>query len=201
MIHLMEEKVKGLYPYINSLNWTDENVYADWLSQAYYMVRKSVPYLGLCIYYSADIPEFMNRCKEHIAEESNHEKLILNDLKVLGRDLAPELSSTTNIYQTQFYKITHISPISFLGYVFLLELLAPMFGPHVISQVANKKALSFLKVHTNADEDHVESAKQVFNSLDRATQNLIYENFNSSLAAYKAMLVELGDAVRTKQVA
>lgn len=191
MIKQMENEINQLKNLFEQIDWNDDEIYATWLSQCYYMVRYSTAYLGLCMFHSVRYPDFQRRCIEHISEENGHEVLILNDLKFLGMQLREELPETASIYQTQYYKISEENPVSFLGYIFMLELLAPAFGNQVMSKVKNKKALTFLKVHTVADEGHIEEAKAQISNLSGDLQKLVYNNFKTTYVSYVSLLKAL----------
>lgn len=198
-IEIMEREIAKLKPLMESINWSNNNTYANWLSQAYYIAKRSTAYLGLCLFHSNKYPEFQKRCTQHIAEETGHEKLLTNDLKRIGYILLPELSETSAIYQPQYFRILE-NPLSFLGYVFLLELLAPAYGPYVMSQVPSD-AQSFLKVHASADEDHIGEAKIMFESLNEETRKDVLDNFLMGLVSYKSMLEKIASNDRRLEVA
>lgn len=191
MIDRMTKKVEALQPQIYGFDWNSPAAYAEWLSQAFYIARRSTSYLGLCMFHSEHLPEFQKRCAGHIQEELGHEKLIMNDIKNLGQSLRPELGPTQAVYQTQYFRIVADDATSFLGYVFFLELLAPIYGAPLVEKIQAKNALSFLKVHARADEDHIESAQQVLAMLNREQQEKVWTNFEMTAGSYSAMLTEI----------
>src|SRR5665213_343962 len=118
MMKKMIDYVEELRPSLEAIRWEDANVYANFLSQSYYIASRSTSFLGMCLFHSSKFPEFQARCTEHIAEETGHEKLIMNDLKNLDHKLHAELPSTMAFYQAQYFRIVAQDPLSFLGYVF-----------------------------------------------------------------------------------
>jgi len=190
MIKKMEELVQEIRPSFEAIKWEDPKEYANWLSQAYFIARRSTSFLGLCLFHSEKYPEFQARCADHIAEETGHEKLLLNDIKVLNQELHKEMPSTMAFYQPQYFRIVAENPLSFLGYVFFLELLGPTFGDYLMERAAkaDKRSLSFLKVHTHADEHHLESAMQVVLALPEKYQADMWTNFYMSRDSYRHML-------------
>ncbi|RYZ78285.1 MAG: hypothetical protein EOP06_29320 [Proteobacteria bacterium] len=108
MIDRMNKVIDELAPVLKSLDWSNPKVYAWWLSQAFCIARQSTSFLGLTMIHSKAYPAFLERCTDHISEETGHEKLIMNDLKALGIEMLPELPATSAIYQTQYYRIRRI---------------------------------------------------------------------------------------------
>lgn len=199
MIKQMEAIIESLRPQMEAVKWDDPFYYATWLSQAYYIANRSTSFLGLCLFHADKYPEFQKRCGQHIGEETGHEKLITNDLKQLGYPLLPELPSTMAVYQPQYFRIVAENPLSFVGYVFFLELLAPAYGPYVMNRVPNKKALSFLKVHTSADEDHIESATKILEIVPEEVRGKIMTNFQMSFESYRLMLAQIQKAQKEQK--
>ena len=196
----MEKVISGCESLIHKINWKDTSTYGVWLSQQRYIVQRSVPYLGLCVFRAEEAPEFQSRCREHMGEESGHEKLLDQDLKTLGLARQSELAETKLVYQPQFYQISMQGPLSFLGYVFFLEMLAPAFGPTVI-QSRKGLAVDFLKVHAHDDEDHLISAQQILGSLNVRVQEKVLQNFEMTAASYKFMLETIASMEKQNSLA
>jgi hypothetical protein len=191
----MEAEINSMTTLMEKINWHKPEVYAAWLSQAYFIANRSTPLLGLCMFHSDKSPDFQKRCFQHMKEEMGHEKLILNDLKNMNKSLQPELASTMGIYQTQYFRITCESPLSFLGYIFLLELLAPVFGPSIINKAAESapNSLSFLKVHATADEHHIDEAREMLEKTPIEFHQQIFSNFMMSKNAYCNFMTDLAN--------
>jgi hypothetical protein len=191
MINRMSKVISDMEERFRAIRWEDDAQYAAWISQAYYIAKKSTSFLGLTMIHSANHPEYLKRCTAHIGEETGHEKLIVNDLKNLGRPLMPELPSTSAVYQTQYYRIVSEHPMSFVGYVLFLELLAPAYGPYIMDRVSNKRALSFMKVHSSADEDHVVEALKILEIIPKEVKEMVMTNFLMTAESYSTMLENL----------
>jgi hypothetical protein len=186
----MERIIESMRPTFEKIRWDDPVVYANWLSQARYIAHRSTSFLGLCLFHSHDYPDFQKRCTAHIAEETGHERLIDNDLKRIGIQLLPELAETMSVYRTQYFQIVGLNPLSFVGYIFLLELLAPAYGQFIIDR-SKSTGVSFLKVHSSADEDHIGQATKIFETLSASQRILVFDNFKMTHAAYKTMLEKI----------
>lgn len=193
MLKEMKNAVESVKPSFDAIKWEDPIVYANWLSQSYYIASKSTAFLGLCLIHSEKYPEYQKRCTEHLREETGHEKLVLNDLKRLGSELWLELPETMAFYQPQYYQIVRQYPLAFMGYVFFLELLAPEVCPNIIERVTNKKALSFVKVHGVSDVDHIEKAVKILETMPDDLRELAMANFSMSYVSYKSMLKKVAE--------
>lgn len=171
---------------INRIDFRDPEQYAWWLSQAYYFVKHSTPMLALSAGLSADNRPYHMRCLEHLSEEKGHDKMLLNDLKLMKRKIEdyPELEGTQAFYQTQYYWIQHKSPMSFLGYIVILEGSAVMTGPQALEAAKSHKAHTFLSLHSEDDPDHLEKAFRMIEDLPPHEQELIVENARLATRLY-----------------
>lgn len=175
---------------LRNYNFEDRYYYALWLSQAYYFVKHSTPLLALSAGLSAENNAYHNRCIDHLSEEKGHDKMLLNDLKLMNYKISdfPEITQTQALYQIQYYWIQHKSPISLLGYIMLLEGLAVTAGKEISSRVNNHKGKSFVKVHVDEDVDHLEKAFEVMNAFSIEEQEMITRNCEASSQLYINML-------------
>jgi thiaminase len=177
-----------------NFNISDPLIYAAWMSQTFYYVRHSTRLLALAgshMDFSQD--KIRRRFFQHISEESGHEQLAERDVKLVGHDTAAfaELPETQNLYQVQYFWIQHIHPLSLLGYIFALESIAVEFGPMLYDKAAKahgEKACAFLKLHSSEDPDHLEKAKQQYESLSDELKEMVIENMHQSFANYQALL-------------
>lgn len=170
--------------------WENKDFYAAWLAQACYYIRHSTRLLALT---GANIPVEDNsmhyRFLKHCAEEKGHENLPVADMKAFGRNIAdfPEFASTQAFYQTQYYWIEHVHPLTFFGYILFLESLACDYGPKLaekIEKIHGPKSISFLKVHSDADIEHVRDAIERVQKLPLEQQKLIQENLKLTYSLY-----------------
>jgi pyrroloquinoline quinone (PQQ) biosynthesis protein C len=178
---------------VNRLSFSDSTTYAQWLAQAYYFVRHSVPLLKVSHECSKHDPAYYKRSGEHIAEEKGHEKMLLNDLRTLGFkiDSFPELHSTQALYQAQYYWLEHVSHLSLLGYIVILEGLAVHVGQKKYNEISNKKAGSFLKLHVEEDTDHLQKAFDQILSLEEKSRTIVVHNAELTAYLYEQMVDEM----------
>lgn len=204
---LFEEKMKEIKSQAEAFPWEDEVAYSQWLGQTYHFVVHSTRILALA---SARTPmsqyQFHNRFIDHAKEERGHEKMLLNDLEALGRDISqiPEFANTSALYKTQYYYIEHCSTDTFMGWVIMLEAFAANFGPSILKRVANahgKEASVFLKVHSEEDQDHIQKAfKQVSQLPDSHVEQTI-QNFQHTADYYLGILKDCAAVAKKAKVA
>lgn len=200
----IETAIETVGTKLKNLDFTHQTTYETWLSQAYYFVKHSTPMLALSAGLSVNDRDYHIRCIDHLSEEKGHDKMLINDLKFLGTTFSayPELASTQALYQTQYYWIQHMSPKSFLGYIFLLEGLAVTCGMQILEKVSKFKGNSFLKNHSEDDVDHLAKAFEVFDKMTETEQKMIVENCELAANLYMTMLEEITSyaASRTQQL-
>ena len=180
-----------------SLDWSSIETYAEYLAQSYYYVNHSERLLALCI---ALLPnedrKLQRRFITHLSEEGAHDQLLLHDLKNLGYHISdfPELSSTKNLWETQYYKVEHIDPAILLGYIYFLEDFACTVVPPInqkLTELYGKKCTTFLKLHAEEDPDHVEKARIYIESLNPHRQEEIIKNHLQSMKTFQSMIDEI----------
>ncbi|MBC7540862.1 MAG: iron-containing redox enzyme family protein [Bacteriovorax sp.] len=184
--------------HVNECDWKNKEFYADYVAQTFYYVRHSTRLLALCasrLNYEQE-QQLHLRFIKHLGEESNHEKLALNDLKHLGYSIDDfkEHNTTRIFYEPQYYKIEHEKPLALMGYVLYLEALAKYVCPpltQIITELHGNRTASFLQVHGEEDPAHVEQALKMIMSLDDANLAIIEKNIIQSSYAYNQMISEL----------
>lgn len=183
--------------------WEDQMAYALWLKQTYYFVSYSTRIVSMA---GARFPLSKNSLHErflaHCSEEKGHEKLLISDIKALGLDekSLTVFSSTKAFYQNQHYWIDHVNPIAFFGYLLLLEGLAATHGSWITARLKahyGAKPVTFFKVHSDEDEDHLEKAFSFVNQTTPDEEGAIIENLEISAMHYFKFLSDIKDAVRT----
>lgn len=183
---------------IDSCDWNNKNFYADYMAQTFYYVRHSTRLLALAasrLSYE-DQQTFHLRFIAHLREESNHEKLALNDLKYLGfkKEDLPEHSCTRLFYEPQYYKIEHQRPLALMGYILFLEALAQKACPKLVETLAEtygNRCATFFHVHGEEDPAHVEAALKVISELDNIDLQQVIQNLSQTAYAYHCLLDEL----------
>lgn len=181
--------------------WHEKAAYAQFLAQTFYYVRHSTRLLALA---AGLIPtgekKAFDRYIKHIAEERNHELLARHDLKALGYDLdqMPEMPSTRLLWEPQYYKVMHQTPMALLGYILPLEMLAANEGGAVVQlirQAHGSDCLSFLKLHGEEDIKHVQDALKLAESLRGTDREAVFGNIEQTIYSYATWLDDMAQRV------
>ena len=176
------------------VNWKDRGVYAEWLSQQYHLVRHSVPLLYHCSAHAFfRAPKIANYVGRLADGELNHDKLLLNDLKFIKMNMAPESTEAKSIISNQYYEIQYGSPYYYLGYVYLLEKLAIDYGGKLqsIIQEHYDGGYTFLKVHNAEDIAHLANAEKMFATFTDEERAALGRGFDQACELYSAMIVNI----------
>lgn len=200
MKNSVESTMREISQLYKNFPWQDQEAYAWWLSQIYYIVRHSTPLLALSCGRALHNPTYHSRCIEHLSEERGHDRMLLNDLKFLGETLRPELPATHAVYATQYYKIEHVNTVAFLGYILFLEALAIYFGKEALGKVDSKSS-TFLKLHAEEDVDHLEKAYKLIAGLPHEDQIEIEKNLFQTARAYRSMLEDISPSAIKRMAA
>jgi pyrroloquinoline quinone (PQQ) biosynthesis protein C len=200
MKEMLEANIAQLKSAVDHFPWTDRRAYGDWLAQTYYYVRHSTRLLaGAAAQFPHDErgDKLHYRFATHIAEEKRHERLALHDLQRLGLtlDAFPERHATRMFYETQYFKIEHEAPAVLFGYILPLEAIGPAMGPNVITRVTaafgDKCDTAFLRVHAADDEDHLQKALTLIETVTGAERRLLVRNLEQTTYAYCNLLRDI----------
>ncbi|MCB0412026.1 MAG: iron-containing redox enzyme family protein [Bdellovibrionales bacterium] len=187
------------------MDWADADVYANWLSQTYYFVSHTTRLLALAAGTALlNEQNYHEQFLYHLKEEAGHEKLALNDLKALEKEVSPELSSTKQFYFKEYQLIREVGPIGLFGYMMYLENLAVYAGPGIYeaaTKVHGKKAGRFLAVHINEDVEHVEVTLKTLNSIKQTDKDLICSHIEISSENYRNILKQISASPKAQGVA
>lgn len=189
----LEAAIRKSAKSVGDMDFRNQALYEAWLAQAYFFVRHSTPILALSCGLSIENRPYHLRCISHLGEEKGHDRLLLNDLKALGSsiDLFEELSSTRAFYQTQYYWIEHMNPVSFLGYILLLEGIAVRCGAQKLKEVEGYSGCSFIKLHAEEDSAHLSQAMAQIETMSEKDRRDIVANAEQSSDLYDLMMTEI----------
>lgn len=110
----------------------------------------------------------------HLAEEEGHEKWLAADLATVGIDVSKTAVpiDAVEMAGSQYYLINHVSPVSLLGYMVVLECFPmPLEQVEHLELVHGKDLLRTLRYHAEHDIDH---GADVLAEIDKLTD----EQFN-----------------------
>lgn len=190
------EQMATLGDVLMDFPWQNEEVYAQWLSQTYHYVKYSTRLLVFSgAYISLNDLSLHNRFIDHAKEERNHEILLVKDLQAIRRNIKdyPEQYPVAGLYQSQFYWIQFQSPMAFFGYILFFEGLGSLHAGKMYKEVIKyhgERAGTFLKVHHEEDQDHIEKAFSQIEQFSDKTQALVIQNFIQTSHLYGLLLKE-----------
>lgn len=163
------------HPFIDLILRGDltETVYAAYLRETYHLVHQTPYFLSAAASRSREgwlQDWFLNLA----IEERHHDRLCVQDLRRLGYDTdtylagLPGLGTWTMVGQNHWL-VTMEDPAALLGFAAATEGLGATLGPKVSDAMVRypfaQSALNFLKVHAEADQEHIELVRKAF---DRA---------------------------------
>jgi pyrroloquinoline quinone (PQQ) biosynthesis protein C len=163
------------------------------LAQTYEYANFSTRILALTAgHFPIDKTLFATRFIQHAAEEKGHDRLLVNDAKALGYDLAklPVLAEAEAFHKSLYFWIYQGQPVVMLGWVLCLECFAVENGPRAFERVEKafgKKAASFLFVHAHEDPDHVAKAFETIRNLSESDLDQISHGLNLYASLYESM--------------
>lgn len=151
--------------------------YLDYLAQAYYHVKHTVPLMGLVYDRLPDDKAWLRAVLEHyISEETGHEQWILDDIAAAGgdpdrvRDGAPRIATEVMVsYAYDF--ITRVNPVGFFGMVFVLEGTSTELaarGAHALMETLGlpETCFRYLLSHGALDVGHIQFLKSLLDRIE-----------------------------------
>ena len=125
---------------------------------------------------------------DHIHEEKNHEKIVLQDIASFGH--APEQviqklprESVQAMIAFNYYSANFANPCSVLGMIYVLEIISSVYAgkaADAISSTLGRKlsdGFIFLQSHSSADMEHMAKLRNLFQSID--SQEIFSDLMNS----------------------
>ncbi len=192
--------------YVNA-GLLDHETYKSWLAQTYFQTKnhdKALLHIAECAPVGT---EEKKRWFAHSREEKGHYKLAQRDLNFLGGDISNYCETVENktIYQRQWFFASEINTNICFGWILALEgcasgiakrhdFIRAMYAAH------GPGAMSFLKLHIEEDDDHLDSAFKIVDSLPIKIQEEVIVNMLDSCKLYSSMLKSLKDSVINKEL-
>jgi len=151
--------------------------YREFLTQAYYHVRHTVPLMMAC---GARLPSRLEWLRgavcEYIEDEYGHEQWILNDLRACDgnadavRDGSPGLPIELMIAYL-YDRIARGNPVALFGMVNVLEGTSIALATHAAGSIQQRlglgaDAFSYLSSHGSLDIGHMETYRKLMDRLD-----------------------------------
>lgn len=188
--------------------WENKKAYALWLANSYEYAFNSTRLLALAAgTMPSHLTKISNRFVVHASEEKGHEKLLENDIKNLGYSLSqlPVTSEMSLYYRSLYFWMTPAGQaVGLLGWILSLEGLAAISGPWLFQQTLKfhgEKCSSFLKVHSDADPDHLEKAFEITKNLNDSEIQTVIESVKMYSEQYNKILTSIMKSIEEKQIA
>ncbi len=190
-------------PYMNDVtteirktDWSDPEIYGNWLAQTYFHICHSTRLLAAAgSRYYVDADKYHLQSIQHAKEEKSHEKVVLADLKYMKRNLDDyqELQSTKNLYHSAYYLIERVNPLTMYGYVYFLELLSLKGGPDIMERALNsfgERTIQHLKLHCGDDVEHIQMYESILNEMNPGQRAYVEAGIVGTAKNYKSMVQE-----------
>ena len=125
---------------------------------------------------------------DHMMEEQGHEQWVLNDLEVIGvsTERALKYQPSTRLLAFNGYNYwaaDRRKPISVLGMLYALEVIASVYGGPMTSAITESllleggRGISFISSHATLDAEHMADLRVVLNGIhDDESKNAIVES-------------------------
>lgn len=199
----LKQEVERTQEVLLGMNWSDRQLYGQWLSQTYHFVRHTTRLLGLAAGSSTlNEQNYHEQFLYHLKEEHGHELLALKDLRSLGLFLGSELPSTRRFYETTYDSIRSNGGVGLFGYMMFLENLAVIVGGKIADQVKpafGAKSTRFLSVHAHEDIEHTQVTNQLLESAPQTHLQIIANDLVVAGSHYREILNELSAAETLKK--
>jgi pyrroloquinoline quinone (PQQ) biosynthesis protein C len=194
---IFEVEQKKLEAIRKAFPWENKEAYIAWLVNTYEYALNSCKILATT---GGRFPRgknaFSNRFIAHAAEERGHEKLLENDVKNFGlhmENLKPSVLGQA-FHQSLYYWMYADNPVGMFGWVLALEGFAVRNVP-AMYEVCNKafgpKASSFLRVHADEDEGHLQKAFESIRSFTDEENALVAHTLQFYAGLYGSLLQKI----------
>ncbi|WGM30718.1 iron-containing redox enzyme family protein [Brevundimonas sp. NIBR11] len=152
------------------------DTYVAYLAQAYHHVSHTVPLMQAARgRLDDDHAVFKTALDDYIAEETGHEKWILNDIRAAGGDPDKTVRDGPNVATElmvayAYDTIQRINPMAFFGMVYVLEgtsIQLASVGAEAVQRSLGlpPAAFSYLVSHGALDQDHILFLKQLLDGV------------------------------------
>lgn len=191
------------HPFIEGILGGDltKEVYAAYLRETYHLVRQTPYYLTAAAANSTEEEWLRDWFLDLAVDERGHDKLCLHDLKKLG--FPPETylghlpgPGTWAMVSQNHYVATSLDPAGILGFAAATEGLGASLGPQVAEAMQqypfSKGALSFLKVHSAEDQEHIARVRDAFGRCAEVAERyeLMVATWAHTLRAYGQLFTD-----------
>ncbi|WP_322770460.1 iron-containing redox enzyme family protein [Frankia sp. Cr1] len=177
-----------------------KSVYAGYLRETYHLVGQTPHFLASAA--ARTEPEWLQDWFLDLAvDERHHDRLCVHDIRNLDLDAStylgglPGLGTWTMIGQNH-YLASMGQEAGILGFAAATEGLGASLGPKVAQALGQypfcQHAVSFLKVHSTEDQDHIARVRKAFDRLAEEPENytLMVTTWKYTLMAYGQLFTD-----------
>lgn len=181
---------------LGEMPWAQSAFYEEWLAQTYFYVEHTVPLLALAVSRTVGRHRGLReRLLQNLREEGGHEKMLLADLRGMGKSPASfrELPATRAFYRAVYHHIDRQGPIAVVGHALVLESVAARCGEllAVLAERYGRAATTFLRVHVEEDAGHAQAGAAELASLEGPDLDVFSDAAEQAGSMYLAMLLEI----------
>ncbi len=177
----------------------NKDQYIGFLLNLYPVVSHFCPTMAFAASLCADRYDVVRRyLYDHIFEEREHEHLVLNDLRTFDVDVSgipsriPEMPVQAMLAYNYHY--TSQNPVHVLGVIYVLEVLACLYGGRVAQSISVSmgrkvnEGFTFLDSHAQLDEDHTAKLKNLFVLLHKAHDAVLLNSVETNFWLFKNII-------------
>lgn len=187
--------------------------YKALLREIYYNTRENPQSFALMAgHLKGKKRDISKRIFRHCTAEYGHHDMALNDLRSLGMDVSTiptsrPLPTTEAMIAFAIYHIQHGNPLTYLGYVYHLEMLPAGRGNGIMQSLARigvpEKAMSFLAEHAHADVGHSKWLEEYFQETIESDEDLeaVIHGVKGTCKLHGIMLQGILDSVEVAEEA
>jgi pyrroloquinoline quinone (PQQ) biosynthesis protein C len=177
-----------------------KEVYAAYLRETYFLVGQTPYFLSSAAAHSKE-GWLQDWFLDLAIDERHHDRLCVHDVRNLGLDHTeylggrPGPGASTMITQNH-YLASMDDPAGIVGFAAATEGLGANLAPKAASAMAQyefaQNAVSFLKVHSTEDQEHIETVRRAFErcAADPARYELMVGTWKYTLRAYGALFTD-----------
>lgn len=153
--------------------------YKSLLHDLYHIVWHFCPIMAVAASRCGDpFRAVRNELYERLEEEKGHETWVLQDIEALGGDVAgaragPPSAPVQSMIGFNYYGAERVHPCSVLGMLYMLEVVASVYGGKVSDSIAraigrdvDAGGFRFLSSHASMDVEHMAKLNRLVKTID-----------------------------------
>lgn len=179
-----------------------QDLYLDYLAQAYHHVRHTCPLLAFAASRTPD-SRYQGALFTYLDEELGHHEWILDDIRSLGGDADAAARNKPSIacrlmISYAYYAIEWVNPYALLGMVHVLEGMSVHLAERAAGAIqktfglTGDRGVRYLRSHGALDIQHLSFLQSFVNEIgDSAAEDAIVDSANMFYRLYSGIFVDL----------